>query len=93
MRIRNIARTGAEHLSDRQWNRLTDCLQRGDPDGEVLLAWQCYQQVRSAYTDTDLAAGKKIAETILASFPSCPISEIALLVAGGLTTPPPPDVR
>ena len=45
----------------------------------MLLAWQCYQQVRSAYTATDLAAGKKIAETILASFPTCPIGEIARL--------------
>jgi len=38
-RIRNIARTGAEHLSDRQWGRLLDCLGRGDPDDEVLVAW------------------------------------------------------
>jgi len=78
-RIRNIARAGAHHLSDRQWDRLVDGLGRGDPDSEVLLAWQCYQQVRSAYATPDLAAGKKIAEKILATFSSCPITEIARL--------------
>ena len=57
---------------DRQWDR-------GDPDDEVLLAWQCYQQVRSAYATGDLSAGKKIAEKILDTFASCPITEIARL--------------
>jgi len=78
-RIRNILRAGAHHLSDRQWDRLVDGLGRGDPDSEVLVAWQCYQQVRSAYATPDLAAGKKIAEKILATFSSCPITEIARL--------------
>ena len=78
-RVRNILRAGADHLTDRQWDRLIDCLGRGDPDGEVFLAWQCYQQVRSAYASPDLAAGKEIAEKIVATFASCPISEIARL--------------
>lgn len=78
-RIRNILRAGAHHLTDKQWDRLTDCLQRGDPDGEVLIAWQCYQQVRTAYATTDLAAGKKTAEKIVATLPSCPIPEVARL--------------
>lgn len=52
---------------------------RGDPNDEVFLAWQCYQQVRSAYAHHDLATGKKIAEKALASFASCPIPEIARL--------------
>ena len=78
-RVRNILRTAAHHLTDRQWDRLTNCLERGDPDGEVFLAWQCYQQVRSAYAHTDLSAGKAIAEKIVATFASCPIPEIARL--------------
>lgn len=78
-RIRNILRSAAHHLSDRQWARLTDCLNRGDPDGEVFLAWQCYQQVRSAYAHPDLAKGKKTAEKIVATFATCPIPEIARL--------------
>jgi len=78
-RVRNILRAGANHLTERQWDRLTDCLDRGDPNDEVLLAWQCYQQVRGAYAHADLATGKKIAEQALASFASCPIPEIARL--------------
>jgi len=78
-RVRNILRAGADHLTARQWDRLTDCLGRGDPNDEVMVAWQCYQQVRSAYAAPDLAAGKKIAEKALASFASCPIPEVARL--------------
>jgi len=78
-RVRNIWRAGADHLTDRQWDRLIDCLGRGDPDDEVLIAWQCYQQVRSAYSTGDLAAGKKIAEKIVATFATCPIAEVARL--------------
>ncbi|MHB1010657.1 MAG: ISL3 family transposase [Cellulomonas sp.] len=78
-RIRNILRAGAHHLTERQWDRLTDCLGRGDPDDEVLIAWQCYQQVRSAYATGDLAAGKEIAEKIVTTFATCPIPEIARL--------------
>ena len=43
------------------------------------MAWQCYQQVRSAYKTGDLAAGKAIAEKVVATFASCPIGEIARL--------------
>jgi transposase len=78
-RIRNILRAAAHHLTDRQWDRLSQCLSRGDPDGEVFLAWQCYQQVRTAYATPDLAAGKTIAEKIVATLPTCPIPEIARL--------------
>ena len=52
------------------------------PDGHhdaVDLAWQCAQQLRSAYKQTDKSEGRKIAERIVASFPSCPIPEIARL--------------
>jgi len=48
-RVRNILHRAAGDLTERQWERLTDCLGRGDPDDEVLVAWQCYQQVRAAY--------------------------------------------
>jgi len=78
-RIRNILRAGVDHLTPRQWDRLIDCLGRGDPNSEVLIAWQCYQQVRGAYAHPDLDAGKKIAEKIVATFASCPIPEIARL--------------
>jgi|SRR5665647_1012427 len=51
----------------------------GGHDLGVAHAFHDGLEVRSAYTGTDLAAGKKNAETILASFPACPIGEIARL--------------
>ena len=46
---------------------------------EVQVAWQRAQQLRAAYNTTNLAEGKKIAEKILASFPTCPIPDIKRL--------------
>jgi transposase len=45
----------------------------------VSLAWQAAQQLRSVYHHRDRAAGRKVAERILASFHTCPIPEIARL--------------
>ena len=78
-RVRNILHRAAADLTDRQWDRLTDCLGRGDRDDQVFIAWQCYQQVRSAYAASKPADGKQVAEKIVTSFPSCPIREIARL--------------
>jgi hypothetical protein len=58
---------------------LTECLGRGDPDDEVFIAWQCYQQVRAAYAAAKPADGKQVGEKIVTSFPSYPIREIARL--------------
>lgn len=44
----------------------------------MFIAWQCYQQVRSAYAAKP-AVGKQVADQIVTSFPSCPITEIARL--------------
>ena len=46
---------------------------------EVELAWQCAQLLRSAYKATNLKEGRKIAEQVLTSFPTCPIPEIKRL--------------
>ena len=78
-RVRNILHRAAGDLTDRQWDRLTDCLDRGDPDDEVLVAWQCYQRVRAAYAADKPADGKAIAEHIVATFATCPIREIGRL--------------
>ena len=53
-------------------------MEAGDPDGEVNLAWQCYQQLRSIYHATT-TEGRRIAEKLIAGFPSCPIPEVARL--------------
>ena len=76
--IRGLLRHGVEHLSERQQAKLTQCLEAGDPDGEVEVAWQCYQQLRSIYHATT-ADGRRIAEKVIAGFPSCPIPEVARL--------------
>jgi transposase len=78
-RVRNILRRGAEHLTDRQWDRLTTLLPAGDPNDEVLVAWQCYQQLRGVYQAKDLTAGRRLAEQVLESFHTCPIKEVARL--------------
>jgi hypothetical protein len=47
------------------------------PEGKI--AWRCHQQPRSAFAALSLPEGKTITEKVLASFPSCPIPEIARL--------------
>jgi transposase len=51
-------------------------LEAGDPDGEVDVAWQCYQQLRSIY-HSSADQGRRIAEKVIASLPTCPIPEVA----------------
>jgi transposase len=77
-KIRGLLRHGHEHLTDRQIAKLNACLEAGDPDYEVTVAWSAYQQLRSAYA-TKGSRGRDIAEKVIASFPSCPIPEVARL--------------
>ena len=57
-RIRNILRAGAEHLTDRQRARLDAAFAADERHDEVEVAWQCAQQVRSAYHQASHAAGR-----------------------------------
>jgi len=77
-RIRRTLLTGVEHLTDRQRQRLQTCLPAGDPDGEVELAWQVYQQVRAVYHASTPARGRELAE-LLDTLHTCPIDEVARL--------------
>jgi len=77
-KIRGLLRHGVEHLTERQQTKITACLEQGDPHGEVNLAWQCYQQLRSIY-HAGADRGRKICQKVLDSFPSCPIPEVARL--------------
>lgn len=77
-KIRGLLRHGAENLTDRQLAKLNACLEAGDPNYEVTVAWSAYQQLRSAYA-TKGSRGREIAEKVIASFPTCPISEVARL--------------
>lgn len=76
--IRRTLQCGAEHLTDKQINRLNTKLSIGDPDHEVTIAWQCYQQLRSIY-HVPPDKGRALVTEVLNAFPSCPIPEVARL--------------
>ncbi|WP_346054580.1 transposase, partial [Microbacterium aurantiacum] len=77
--IQTILRAGAENLTEKQRARLTAAIEADPAHDEVFVAWQCAQQLRSAYHQKDLAAGRRIAERVVETFHTCPIPEIARL--------------
>jgi transposase len=48
-KIRGLLRHGVEHLTEKQQAKISAGLNAGDPQDEVNIAWQCYQQLRSIY--------------------------------------------
>lgn len=78
-KIRGLLRHGVENLTTRQQARLETGLRHGDPHGEVELAWQCYQQLRSAYRAKLPIEGQRVAIKIIGTWRTCPIPEIARL--------------
>ena len=78
-RIRTILRCGQEKLTDRQRARLDRAIAADERHDEVHIAWQCAQQLRSAYKAHNPVEGRRIAEKVLASLPTCPIPEIKRL--------------
>jgi len=77
--IRMILRCGAEKLTDRQRARLDRAIAADERHDEVYVAWLCAQQLRSAYKAKSPVEGRRIAEKVLASLPTCPIPEIKRL--------------
>jgi transposase len=78
--IQKLLRAGAEKLTDKQWARLEKAIAANeDAHLQVWIAWSCAQQLRAAYRHQDSAQGRKIAEKILTTFPTCPVPEIARL--------------
>ena len=71
--IQNVLRCGAERLTDKQKARLDKAFAADGGHIEVEVAWHCAQQLRAAYKADNLSEGKKIAEQVLSSFPTCPI--------------------
>lgn len=78
-KIRGLLRHGVEHLSARQVARLEAALEAGDPAWEVTTAWGCYERLRSIYDQRTAAAGKVLAEDVIATLQTCPIPEVARL--------------
>ena len=60
--IQTILRAGAENLTEKQRTRLAAAIEADPAHDEVFVAWQCAQQLRSAYHQKDLAEGRRIAE-------------------------------
>ena len=77
--IRTILRCGQEKLTDRQRARLDRAIAADERHDEVLVAWLCAHQLRSAYQAKNPVEGRRIAEKVIASFPTCPIPEIKRL--------------
>jgi transposase len=77
--IRTILRCGQEKLTERQRARLDRAIVADERHDEVLVAWLCAQQLRSAYKAKNPVEGRRIAEKVLASLPTCPIPEIKRL--------------
>ena len=77
-KIRGLLRHGVEHLTEKQQAKISHCLNAGDPQDEVNIAWQCYQQLRSIYHAVP-AKGRQIAQKVFDSFHTCPIPEVARL--------------
>lgn len=78
-RVEALRRCGEEKLTDRQRARLDRAIAADERHDEVLVAWLCAQQLRAAYKATSMVEGRRIAEKVLASFPTCPIPEIKRL--------------
>lgn len=78
-RIRNNLRAGRENLTERQRARREQARAADERHVEVEVAWLCAQQVRDAYHQDSHAAGRAIAEKVLASFTTCPIPEVKRL--------------
>ena len=77
--IRNLLRCGEERLISRQQARLAAAIDADERHLEVFVAWQCAQQLRQVYHQTNSAEGRRLATKIINSFPTCPIPEIARL--------------
>jgi transposase len=48
----------------------------GDEYFEVTVAWHCYQQLRSMYQASNSVDGRRLADAVITSFPTCPIPEV-----------------
>ena len=68
-----------ENLSQAQCRRIEKVITADPRHEEVFIAFQCAQELRSAYQHHDLSAGRRIALKVLESFSSCPVPEIAKL--------------
>ena len=72
--IRTILRCGQEKLTDRQRARLDRAIAADQRHDEILVAWLCAQKLRSAYRAKSPAEGRRIADDLIRSLPTFPMS-------------------
>ena len=72
-RVRRLLRRGAETLSREAMARIDATLAAADPDWEVTIAWSCAQQPRAVYHAPMLEEGRRRAEKVIQTLPTCPI--------------------
>jgi len=77
--IAKILRAGAENLTDKQLDRIATAVCADPAHEEVYVAWRCAQDLRAAYKAKDTSEGRRRAEQVLKSLPTCPIPEVARL--------------
>lgn len=66
-------RCGEERLTHKQRARLEKAIAAHERHEEVSIAWPAAQQLLAACRAEKLAKGRRIAEKVLVSFPTCPI--------------------
>jgi transposase len=66
-----MMRAGAERLTDQQWARFEKAIAADGPHLEVYVAWLCAPKLRPAHRHPNTVEGRKIAEQILESCPTC----------------------
>ena len=77
--IRHILRAGQERLTARQQTRLETAFAAHPDHVAVEVAYMCAQDVRDVFHQPTPAQGRRLAEKLINSLPSCPIPEIARL--------------
>nr|WP_197709444.1 transposase [Tessaracoccus timonensis] len=77
--IRHILRAGQERLTARQQARLKAAFAAHPDHVAVEVAYMCAQDVRDVFHQPTPAQGRRLAEKLIDSLPSCPIPEIARL--------------
>ena len=79
-KIRGLLRHAHDHLTHpgrpRGW---TPDSRPVTPTWEVTIARRCYQKLRAIYHAPSPAAGHRLAEQVIKTFPTCPIPEVARL--------------
>ena len=77
--IRHVLRAGRERLTPRQQTRLASAFAAHPDHVAVEVAYQCAQDLRDVFHQPTPAQGRRLAQRLIDTLPSCPIPEIARL--------------